>query len=571
MVSCRTAESTKKKTFRHLITILGISILGFGFLLRLFITFHGVQDNYKISLDDRVKGQILYPDGTGESFQGTSFPAVHQGSRLILTIEDPPELTDSLGADFCFFASNSLVEVSLEDTVIYTQDRTKIEQGLMPCKQFYVISLPPDYPHHKITADITAVDRSSFTEMSLWLSPGGHAAKNLLAGSESSFLLLITMAIVSGFAMILMSVVIVLTKRKNPTVFLAWFCFFLVFWNLGAQGFLFLLSDSFIASQGEYIALYLACIPLSLYMVFTIRSKVIKTIMKGFAAFFILFFLYVSYLNFSSIQASYNTTLMVLHAAIALLILAYFLSLFLDRHRHRSMSEAIADYGFRICVAIGALEFIRFNIVNNFGAPLEFMRDSFGPIAIAELVTSMILSAGFSYLTELLETVEKEQLRKLAYQDNLTGIPNRSACYLGLDDLEKNHVKDYTMLFLDLNFLKKANDTYGHEVGDRMLILTADCLKKAFEECGFYGRWGGDEFLACVPGTSEKGDQALAVFRKEAERINRTEKDLPYGLSIAVGRADSSEASPLAPMDAVNIADDGMYQDKKRMKAERAD
>ena len=110
----------EKKTFRHLITILGISILGFGFLLRLFITFHGVQDNYKISLDDRVKGQILYPDGTGESFQGTSFPAVHQGSRLILTIEDPPELTDSLGADFCFFVSNSLVEVSLGDTVIYS-------------------------------------------------------------------------------------------------------------------------------------------------------------------------------------------------------------------------------------------------------------------------------------------------------------------------------------------------------------------------------------------------------------------------------------------------------------------
>ena len=497
--------SYDKKAFRHLITVLAISLLGFGFLLRLFLHFNGISSAYKITLDDLVRGEILYPDGTSESFRGTTFPAVHKGTRLNLTIDHPPAAGNVIGADLCFFAANSCVEASCGDTLIWRQDQGPIEQGLMPCNQFYIIPLPDDYTEHPLTIRIESIDRSSYTNISMWISPGGHAIKSLLAGKEAAFLLLITLSVVSGFVTILISAICGMRKYVNPTLFLAWFCFFLVFWNIGSQGFLYILLDSFIASQGEYLALYLACIPLALYMAGTAKDKLMKTVFRGFAAFFVVFFLYVTVLNFSPMQASYNTTLLTLHTAIFLIIIAYFISVFRDRHRHRTIPQAIADYGFRICIAIGLLEFIRFTVVNNFGAPFGFMRQSLGPAAIAELVISMILSAGYSYAGELLEAAEKEQLRKLAYQDSLTGIPNRSACYLGLDDLQKNEVKDYTMLFLDLNFLKKANDCCSHEIGDKMLMLTAEAMRKAFEKRGFYGRWGGDEFLACVIGGKQAG------------------------------------------------------------------
>ena len=88
---------------------------------------------------------------------------------------------------------------------------------------------------------------------------------------------------------------------------------------------------------------------------------------------------------------------------------------------------------------------------------------------------------------------------------------------------------------------------------------------------GFYGRWGGDEFIACIPGDASKGDEAVAAFNKTVEEINARETDLPYGLSIALGRTNSTAAHPLDPIEALNAADDNMYIVKKRMKAERVD
>ncbi len=563
--------SSEISAFRHILKILLIAILGFGFILRLFLSFNGIQSKYKLFLNDQLEGTIIRSDGRIETFQGNTFPAVKLGDELTITAKHPVENPYGLGADLCFFITSSKVSVSCGEDLVYQQDESRIKNGIMPGDVYYVVSLPPDYAEKPLTIHVVPVDRTSFTSVNVWLSPGGHASKNLLSGKEAAFLLLITMTIVSGFVMVLLTVLSIIRKQFNPTVLMACFCFLVVLWNLGSQGFLYILSDSLAAAYGEYVALYLACIPLSFYMAYNIQNKLLKTIMIGFAAFFSVFFIYTTVLAFSPVQAGYSTVLPVLHGAILLMLITYFISIFVDKSRKHGFAEQIAEIGFRICIAIGMLEFLRFNFVNNFGTSIPLLRRSFGAIAIAELVMTMILSAGYSYASDLFEKMEKEQLRLLAYQDSLTGIPNRSACYLGLDDLVNRKIREYSILFFDLNFLKKANDTFGHDIGDKMLTLTAETLKKVFEERGFYGRWGGDEFIACVPGAKEKGDEALAAFRKEVEAVNNTCKDLPYGLSIAIGRVDSTEEHPLEPIDALNEADDRMYAEKKRMKADRED
>ena len=563
--------SSEFSAFRHILKILLIAILGFGFLLRLFLAFNGIQQKYKLYMNDRLEGEILRSDGSIDQFTGNTFPAVKLGDKLTLTVEHPLENPYGLGADLCFFVTSSNVEVFCGEEQVYQQDESLIEQGIMPCDQFYVVSLVPDYAEKPLIIEIVPVDRTSFTSIDLWLSPGGHASKNLLAGKEMAFLLLITMTIVSGFVMVLLTVLSISRKQFNPTVLMACFCFLIVLWNLGSQGFLYILSDSLAASHGEYAALYLACVPLSRYMVCNLQNRILKTIMKGFALFFTGFFVYTTIITFTSVPASYATVLPVLHGAILLMMVTYFISIYVERGVKRGFAQQIAEIGFRICIVIGMLEFLRFNFVNNFGTSVPFLRHSLGAIAIAELVMTMILSAGYTYASDLLEKMEKEQLRRLAYEDSLTGIPNRSACYRNLDDLTARKVKQYSMMFFDLNFLKKANDTYGHDVGDQMLNLTAETLKKVFEDRGFYGRWGGDEFIACVTGGKEKGDAALAAFRKEVEAVNRNNRDLPYGLSIAIGRMDSTEEHPLDPIEALNAADDRMYEEKKRMKALRED
>ena len=67
-----------------------------------------------------------------------------------------------------------------------------------------------------------------------------------------------------------------------------------------------------------------------------------------------------------------------------------------------------------------------------------------------------------------------------------------------IEEMEKNKVQEYTMVFIDLNDLKKTNDSLGHDAGDQLLQVTAETIMEFFNENGFTSRWGGDEFVACV-------------------------------------------------------------------------
>ena len=102
----------------------------------------------------------------------------------------------------------------------------------------------------------------------------------------------------------------------------------------------------------------------------------LKTVMTGFALFFIAFFVYTTVLTFSVIPVGYATVLPVLHGAILFMMLTYFVSIYVERKTKHSFAEQIAEVGFRICVVIGMLEFLRFNFVNNFGTSIPLLRHS---------------------------------------------------------------------------------------------------------------------------------------------------------------------------------------------------
>ena len=554
---------------KRFLPVILLSMLFFSLSARMFFHFNGVGPQYKISQNRNMHGVVTRADGTSQPFEGNTFNAVHEGDTLTIYIDKPSKHPYGIGASLCFFVSNSLTDAYCGDNLLYAQDRSSYEQGIMPYNSFHVISLPPDYFEQTIRLDIRPVDRASFTSLNVWLSPSGHAVKSILVEKEFSFFLLITLIVISGLLALLLVILSIARRSWNNTATLALFCFLIVMWNFGSQGYFYIISDTTIASQGEYIFLYAACIPLSIYLRQSTGDALSRRISLIFVIYFSVLFLVASVLSFSSAKAGYSTVLPFLHGGAVLMLGSCFFSAVRDIKKKRTIPQKIADTGFLICLFIGLLEFLRFYVVNYFGTSVPLLRSSFGPIAIAVLVLSMILSAGYSYTNDYFEKLEQDHLRILAYQDNLTGIPNRSACYVEIDSMERNHITEYSMLFLDLNYLKKANDGYGHEIGDRMLKLTAQSMKKAFEGKGFYGRWGGDEFIACIPGDPQKADEALAGFHQAVKELSEANPDLPFGISIAVGRADSTAEHPLAPIDAINLADDDMYVNKKQMKAER--
>ena len=149
---------------------------------------------------------------------------------------------------------------------------------------------------------------------------------------------------------------------------------------------------------------------------------------------------------------------------------------------------------------------------------------------------------------------------RYAYYDQMTGLQNRRAYSEKVEQLSKQLPVPCTVVMADINGLKEANDTLGHEAGDELITGTAECLRKSFDgiDCGIY-RLGGDEFTVIMKKTEAEAKRCL-------ERLEKICADwkgkLIHGISISCGTASSEELSDLDAL--LKAADQRMYAHKNR-------
>jgi two-component system cell cycle response regulator len=141
-------------------------------------------------------------------------------------------------------------------------------------------------------------------------------------------------------------------------------------------------------------------------------------------------------------------------------------------------------------------------------------------------------------------------LTELASLDTLTQIPNRRALNAFMDNAFAN-CQELCILMADIDFFKKVNDTYGHDVGDALLVHTANLLTKQIRNSDFVARYGGEEFLAVLPDTN------MEIAIKIAERILRTVKDTP----LTVEHTDTTISLTLSIGISCKTSEDSSVQD----------
>lgn len=136
--------------------------------------------------------------------------------------------------------------------------------------------------------------------------------------------------------------------------------------------------------------------------------------------------------------------------------------------------------------------------------------------------------------------LEKErEVRRLAYFDSLTGIPNRSLFYELAEELlwkAKREREMLSLLFIDIDKFKGINDTYGHKMGDRVLQQVADILTGSVRKSDVVARYGGDEFLVLLSGIRNSGDCRIIQSKIERSRKQSvSRRNTPVDISFSVG------------------------------------
>jgi diguanylate cyclase (GGDEF)-like protein len=172
---------------------------------------------------------------------------------------------------------------------------------------------------------------------------------------------------------------------------------------------------------------------------------------------------------------------------------------------------------------------------------------------------------------------EEDELKRRANRDGLTGVYNKHYLNLYLENEERKNKTDkrkrgpYTVIYADLDLLKEANDTFGHEAGDILLRKMTQVFQDNTRHEDIIARVGGDEFVIILPHSGpEEGEVLINRFRRQCEEwnISRQESDNFPGLRLSISFGLATSVYGIDLFDAINKADSTMYRMKKGKKEE---
>lgn len=288
----------------------------------------------------------------------------------------------------------------------------------------------------------------------------------------------------------------------------------------------------------EYIFLYVLPFPF-LFLMLEVRKDIPadrKRLLHVPALVCTCFFITVLYFHFTDYM--HLPKMVNVYHFIALIVYITAMVIIYKPFRKQTPAEKIFTVSLYFLLATGVFEIFRFSLQNRFSS-VKALQITYFPLGVLVFVAGTILSYLINLFRRVVNAQEMATLEEMTYVDSMTGIYNRkkaNECFTTLDQ-DKSSV--YAVAYFDLNGLKKTNDTYGHEVGDRLIFRFATALSEGFSELGEAFRMGGDEFMVLV--TEPDMEKVHSSFDTLFERSEVYSYGLPTKLSYAYGMAGSKQ------------------------------
>ncbi|WP_303722197.1 bifunctional diguanylate cyclase/phosphodiesterase [Malonomonas rubra] len=199
----------------------------------------------------------------------------------------------------------------------------------------------------------------------------------------------------------------------------------------------------------------------------------------------------------------------------------------------------------------------------------EFDFDYNGSKRILRISSSPLSPGYFAAIFEDItqRRINEEKIERLAFFDNLTGLPNRVLMRDRLGQMvarAKRKLSRISLFFIDLDHFKRINDTLGHDKGDQLLKIVAKRLRKALRDCDSVSRLGGDEFVVLVDEINNREDASLVackILESMTPPVVLENKEVytTTSVGIAIFPEDGDDPDTL-----LKNADTAMYQAKEK-------
>ncbi|MDY8111071.1 diguanylate cyclase [Fulvimarina sp. 2208YS6-2-32] len=188
-----------------------------------------------------------------------------------------------------------------------------------------------------------------------------------------------------------------------------------------------------------------------------------------------------------------------------------------------------------------------------------------GPLTVADTLGVLVL--GRVLCNERKSFSMRKQLVIEALTDPLTGLPNRRQFEREFDRMIDNARLSQTslsMLIIDIDLFKRVNDTFGHDIGDKILIEVADAIRKNIRVDDILARFGGEEVIIAMPKTD------VAEAARIANRIrSNIERNISYGsrengnITVSIGIA-TQRGRNVSFRTLFKAADEALYEAKEK-------
>lgn len=208
-------------------------------------------------------------------------------------------------------------------------------------------------------------------------------------------------------------------------------------------------------------------------------------------------------------------------------------------------------------------------IVNHYSTDLDYIIIT----SEEEMKISKTVESLFEFLKDVLQTaIEKaryyENMRDLAIKDGLTGIYNHRYFQEQLDffmEQTKRVNRKLALIMMDIDYFKKFNDTYGHQIGDTVLKAVSSVLTDNIRSTDFIARYGGEEFVIILNNIESNVFETVEKLRKMIETKNIFIKETGEKLSVTASFGiavfpDNAEMKN----DLIKRSDDALYQAKEQ-------